>query len=78
MNSQNQDSKKDDHKTSEKDDGLQTLALLQDIRNGSIDPKSLLPDERRPMVSLLMSDGQSTDEISYLLKASDRNLQLDK
>ncbi|MFQ5770925.1 MAG: hypothetical protein ACE5HX_10350 [bacterium] len=78
MNSQNPNSKKDDHKTSEKDDGPQTLALLQDIRNGSIDPKSLRPDERRPLVSLLMAEGQSTAEIAYLLKASDRNIQLDK
>ncbi len=77
MNSQNQNSKKNDHKTSE-DDGLQTLALLQGIRNGSIDPKSLRPNERRPLVALLMAEGQSTAEIAHLLKASDRNIQLDK
>ncbi|GAI87450.1 unnamed protein product, partial [marine sediment metagenome] len=78
MNSENPDSKKNDQKTSEKDDGLQTLALLQDIRNGSIDPKSLRPDERRPLVALLMAEGQSTAEIAHVLKASDRIIQLDK
>ena len=78
MNSKNPNSKNNGHKPSEKDDGLQTLALLQDIRNGSIDPKSLRPDERRPLVSLLMAEGQSTPEIAYLLKASDRIIQLDK
>jgi len=78
MNSQNPNYKKNNHKTSEKDDGLQTLALLQGIRNGSIDPKSLRPDERRPLVSLLMAEGQSTAEIAHVLKASDRIIQLDK
>jgi len=78
MNSQNSNSKKNDYETSEKDDGPQTLALLQDIRNGSIDPKSLRPDERRPLVSLLMAEGQSTAEIAHLLNRSDKTIQLDK
>ena len=77
MNPQDPDSQKNDHKP-EKDDGLHTLALLQGIRNGSIDPKSLRPNERRPLVALLMAEGQSTAEIGHLLKASDRQIQLDK
>jgi len=78
MNSQNSNSKKNDHEPSEKDDGPQTLVLLQGIRNGSIDPKSLRPDERRPLVSLLKVEGQSTAEIAHLLKVSDRTIELDK
>ncbi len=78
MKSQNPDSKKNDHKASEKDDEPQTLSLLQGIRNGSIDPKSLRPDERRPLVSLLMAEGQSTAEIAHLLKRSDKTIELDK
>jgi transposase len=51
---------------------------LQGIRNGSIDPKSLHPDERRPVVSLLKDEGQSTAEIAHLLKRSDKTIELDK
>ncbi|MFB0556053.1 MAG: hypothetical protein ACETWQ_22345 [Phycisphaerae bacterium] len=78
MNSENTNYKKNDHKPSGKDDGPQTLALLQGIRNGSIDPKSLGPNERRPLVSLLKDEGQSTAEIAHLLKVKDRTIQLDK
>jgi len=77
MNSQNQNSQKNDYK-SEKDDGPQTLAILQDIRKGLTDPKSLCPDDRRLLVFFLMIEGQSTAEIAHLLKVSDRTIERDK
>ena len=78
MKTKNLKSKKNDHKTSEKDDGPRTLALLQGIRNGSINPRSLCPDERRPLVSLLKDEGQTTAEIAHLFDRSERTIQLDK
>jgi len=78
MKSQNHDSQKNDHKTPEKDDGPQTLALLQGIKNGSIDPKSLRPDERRPLVAFLTAEGQSIAEIGHLFDRSDKTIKRDK
>jgi len=78
MKSQNHDSQKNDHKTPEKDDGPQTLALLQGIRNGSIDPKSLRPDERRPLVAFLTAEGQPIAEIGHLFDRSDKTIKRDK
>ena len=77
MNSQNQDSKKNDHKTSEKDDGPQTLALLQKIKNGQINPKSIGKEERRLLVRFLKAEGQPTVEIAHLLKVSDKTIERD-
>jgi transposase len=77
MNSQDQNSQKNDYK-SEKDDGPQTLAILQDIRKGLTDPKSFCPDVRRLLVSFLMAEGHSTAEIAHLLKTSDRTIERDK
>jgi predicted DNA-binding transcriptional regulator YafY len=53
------------------------LALLQGIRNGSIDPKYLPPDERRPLVFFLTAEGQSSAEIAHLFKRSDRTIERD-
>ena len=80
MSNEKQSSQSDEKNGSSKDQAheVQTLTLLQDIRNGSIDPRSLRPVVRRTLVSFLMAEGQSTAEIGHLLKASDRNIQLDK
>lgn len=80
MSNEKQSSQSGEKNGSSKDQAheVQTLALLQDIRNGSIDPRSLRPVVRRTLVSFLMAEGQSTAEIGHLLKASDRIIQLDK
>ena len=54
------------------------LDILQGIKAGTTDPASLLPDERRPLVAILMAEGQSTAEIAHLLKTSDRTIERDK
>ena len=77
MNSQNQDSKKDDHKTSEKDDGPQTLALLQKIKDRQISPKSIGKANRLLLVSFLTNEGQTTAEIAHLLKVTIKTIQRD-
>jgi len=78
MNPQNQNSQKNGHKASEKDDGPQTLAILQDIKNGLTDPKSLCPDDRRLLVFFLTIEGKPTAEIAHLLDRSDKTIERDK
>ena len=78
MNSQNQDSQKNGHKTSEKDDGLQTIALLQKIKDGQFEANSIGKEERKLLVRFLMAEGKSTAEIAHLLKVSDRTIERDK
>jgi len=78
MNSQNQDSKKNGHKPSEKDDGLQTLALLQKIKDGQFEANSIEKAERKLLVRFLMAEGKTTAEIAHLLKVSDRTIERDK
>jgi len=78
MNSQNQDCKKNGHNTSKKDDGLQTIALLQKIKNGQFEANSIEKAERMLLVPFLMAEGKSTAEIAHLLKVSDRTIERDK
>jgi hypothetical protein len=77
MNSQNQNFEKNDRKTSEKDDGPQTLDLLQKIKNGQINSKSIGKEERRLLVRFLRAEGQTTAEIAHLLKRSDKTIERD-
>jgi precorrin isomerase len=78
MNSQNPNSKNNGHKPSEKDDGLQTLALLQKIKDGQFEANSIGKAERKLLVRFLMAEGKSTAEIAHLLKVSDRTIERDK
>ncbi len=78
MNSQNPNSKNNGHKPSEKDDGLQTLALLQKIKDGQFEANSIEKAERMLLVPFLMAEGKSTAEIAHLLKVSDRTIERDK
>lgn len=55
-----------------------SLALLQQIRNGDIKPKSLAPSQRRLLVSMLLNEGQSSSEIAQLLDVSDRTIERDR
>ena len=58
--------------------GERTLALLQRIQNGSVDPKGIGPAERRQLVVYLMADGYSTADIAQILRVSDRSIERDK
>jgi hypothetical protein len=78
MNSQNPNSENNGHKSSEKDDGLQTLALLQKIKDGRFEANSIKKAERKLLVRFLMAEGKSTAEIAHLLKVSDRTIERDK
>jgi hypothetical protein len=78
MNSQNPNSKNNGHKPSEKDDGLQTLALLQKIKDGQFEANSIEKEERKLLVLFLKAEGKSTAEIAHLLKVSDRTIERDK
>jgi transposase len=78
MNSQNQDCKKNGHNTSKKDDGLQTIALLQKIKNGQFEANSIEKAKRMLLVPFLMAEGQTTAEIAHILKVSDRTIERDK
>lgn len=64
--------------SSPKSKDLRCLDLLKGIKADTLDSASLLPDERRPLVSILMAEGQSTAEIALLLKTSDRTIERDK
>jgi len=57
---------------------LRCLDILKAIKAETLDPASLLPDERRPLVAILMAEGQSTAEIAHLLQTSDRTIERDK
>lgn len=58
--------------------GGTTVALLQGIKSGQIDPSAIGRDDRRLLVSHLMADGYSTAEIAQILKVSDRSIARDK
>jgi len=77
MNSQNPNLEKNDHKTSEKDDGPQTLALLQKIKDRQISPKSIGKANRLLLVSFLTNEAQTTAEIAHLLKVTIKTIQRD-
>jgi len=64
--------------SSPKSNQLRCLDILKGIKTGTLDPASLLPDERRPLVAILMAEGQSTAEIALLLDTSDRTIERDK
>ena len=80
MSNEKQTSRTDAENSSGKDQGSesQSLTLLQDIKNGSVDPSSLCPADRRLLVSFLMAVGQSTAEIALSLKTSDRTVERDR
>jgi transposase len=54
------------------------MALLKGIKAGTVVPSTLSPDQRRPLVALLMAEGHSTAEIAHLLDTSDRTVERDK
>ena len=64
--------------SSPKSNQLRCLDILQGIKKSSIDPASLLPNQRKLIVPVLVAEGQSTAEIAHLLKVSDRTIERDK
>ena len=64
--------------SSPKSKKMRCLNTLKRIKSGAIKPELLLPVERRPLVAILMAEGQSTAEIAHLLKTSDRTIERDK
>jgi len=64
--------------SSPKSKQLRCMDLLKGIKAGTVNPATLLPDQRRPLVALLMTEGQSTAEIAHLLDTSDRTIERDK
>ena len=61
-----------------KSNQLRCLDILQGIKEGTTDPASLLPNQRKLIVPFLVAEGQSTAEIAHLLKVSDRTIERDK
>ena len=57
---------------------LRCLDILQGIKAGTTNPSSLLPYQRKLLVTFLMAEGQSTAEIAHLLNVSDRTIERDK
>ncbi len=57
---------------------LKTLKMLQKIKVGTINPKTLVSSQRKLLIKFLMAEGQSTAEIAHLLKVSDRTIERDK
>ena len=80
MSNEKQTSRTDAENSSGKDQGseLQSLTLLQNIKNGSVDPSSLCPADRHLLVSFLVAESQSTAVIALLLKTSDRTVERDR
>jgi len=74
MNSKNSNSQKNDHKPSE-DDGPQTLVLLQKIKDGQINPKSIGKKEGKLLARFLKNENKSTPEIAHVLSRSDRTIR---
>lgn len=64
--------------SSPKSKQLRCLDMLQQLKEGRLDPALLTPSERRPLVALLMAEGQSTAEIAHFLQTSDRTIERDK
>jgi hypothetical protein len=64
--------------SSPKSKNLRCLDILHNIKNGVTDPASLVPNQRKLLVPILMAEGQSTAEIAHLLKVSDRTIERDK
>ncbi len=62
----------------ESTDGPKALVLLQEIKAGHLAPKSISQADRRVLVSLLMTEGQSTADMAHLLAVSDKTIERDK
>lgn len=67
----------DEHEE-ESSEGPKALMLLQEIKAGHLDPKSIRPVDRGVLVSVLMAEGQSTAEMAHLLGVSDKTIERDK
>jgi len=69
---------KDGNNSKRKAGETQTLALLQKIKKGSVDPKSISPVDRQWLVMFLTAEGQSVAEIAHLLGVSDKTIERDR
>lgn len=57
---------------------LSVIKILQQIKNGSIDPRKLPQKTRRDIVSILLMQLKPVSEIAAFLKLNERTIQRDK
>lgn len=56
---------------------LPVLSLLQQVKDGSIDPKSINKDERKRLVEVLYSEDYTMYQIAQIFKCSEKTIQRD-
>src|SRR3989338_3720199 len=60
-----------------KDQDVPLLSLIQKIKDGSIDPRSITKDQRLQCVSILCSEGYNESSIAQVLNRSEKTIRRD-
>ena len=60
-----------------KDQDVPVLTLIQQIKDGSVEPKSLSKDQRQQCVAILCSEGYSESSIAQVLNRSEKTIHRD-
>lgn len=60
-----------------KDQDVPVLTLIQQIKDGSVEPKSISKDQRQQCVAILCSEGYSESSIAQVLNRSEKTIRRD-
>ena len=64
-----------EHKPGE--DERTILSIIQDIKNGVLNPKTLSPEERQRCVDFLLREGYTQEQAAQIFKTTDRTIRRD-
>ena len=53
------------------------LSIIQDIKNDTLNPKTLSPEERQCCVDFLLREGYAQEQIAQIFKTTDRTIRRD-
>lgn len=59
------------------EDERTVLSIIQDIKNGALDPKTLSSEERQRSVEFLLREGYTQEQAAQVFKTTDRTIRRD-
>ena len=66
---------KDEHKPGE--DERSVLSIIQDIKSGALNPKTISPEERQRCVEFLLREGYTREQVAQIFMTTDRTIRRD-